>query len=259
MWKKEWFVLESQRNSRKFLTYISTIFIGLTLLTVVLLLNTNVTSSAYPFRNIARPYDLLPLALYVFCAFYLFPKFYKQHPSVFAQTLLLSLIPAIVTQLYMSFGSRELFDNSFNIAHFLTAFTYFIPFIGLGFNYLQSHKNEKRIINELHREAAEKQKAVRKLMESEKLSVTGKLARTIAHEVRNPLTNINMSLEQLEQSIEDKESAKLYMDIIKRSSDRIKQLITELLNISRPAALNMKNESVNKVLEETVQLANDRF
>jgi signal transduction histidine kinase len=49
------------------------------------------------------------------------------------------------------------------------------------------------------------------------------------------------------------------MDIIKRSSDRINQLITELLNISRPAALNMKNESVNTVLEDTLQLANDRI
>src|SRR5437868_7107083 len=44
-------------------------------------------------------------------------KFYERHPSVFSQTLLLSAFPAIATQLYMAFGSEEMYDNNFNIAH----------------------------------------------------------------------------------------------------------------------------------------------
>ena len=33
----------------------------------------------------------------------------------------------------------------------------------------------------------------------EKLAATGRIARTIAHEIRNPLTNINLSADQLKR------------------------------------------------------------
>src|SRR5437868_14732866 len=85
-------------------------------------------------------------------------KFYERHPSVFSQTLLLSAFPAIATQLYMAFGSEEMYDNNFNIAHFMTAFTYFIPFVGISLNYLQTHRSEQRVIRELSREAGRRRR-----------------------------------------------------------------------------------------------------
>src|SRR5207244_3177453 len=147
-------------NAKRFIAYIGVGFIILTLATIVILLvNSNIPRIVYPFRNIARTYDLIPLALYLVAAFYVFPKFYQRHPSIFSKTLLLSAFPAIATQLYMAFGSTELFDNNFNIAHFMTAFTYFIPFVGLGLNYLETHKNEQRVIVKLDEEARERKHA----------------------------------------------------------------------------------------------------
>lgn len=114
---------------------------------------------AYPFRNTAKSFDLLPLLMYIFLAAVMLPRFYSRYPSTFSKTLLLSTIPAIAGQLYMTFGSVELYDNSFNISHFMMAVAFFIPFTGLVLNYIETHKNEKNIITLLHQEFKERKEA----------------------------------------------------------------------------------------------------
>ena len=96
------------------------------------------------------------------------------------------------------------------------------------------------------------------LLIAEKLAVTGRIVRTLAHEVRNPLTNINLAVEQLEEEIPDNSLA-ILTEIIKRNGRRINDLISELLQSSRPAEVHPEIISVKKLLEETVGLANDRI
>ncbi len=105
-----------------------------------------------------------------------------------------------------------------------------------------------------------RKQAEQELLNIEKIAVTGKIARTIAHEVRNPLTNINLALEHLksEFKVED-ESFDLYVDIISRNSHRINQLITELLVSSKPSELNSSTSSIESIIDETLIMANDRI
>jgi PAS domain S-box-containing protein len=102
-----------------------------------------------------------------------------------------------------------------------------------------------------------RKKAERDVITAEKLAIAGKIARTLAHEVRNPLTNINLSVEQLEEDITN-ENYKPYFDIIKRNSKRINDLVTELIENSKPAALNEALISVQTILQNTIELAKDR-
>ena len=102
-----------------------------------------------------------------------------------------------------------------------------------------------------------RKKAERDIITAEKLAIASKIARTLAHEVRNPLTNINLSVEQLEEDITD-ENHKPYLDIIKRNSKRINDLVTELIENSKPAALNEELISVQNILQNTIELAKDR-
>ncbi|MBC7893509.1 MAG: GHKL domain-containing protein, partial [Sphingobacteriaceae bacterium] len=82
--------------------------------------------------------------------------------------------------------------------------------------------------------------------------------RTLAHEVRNPLTNINLSVEQMESDVQD-EDLRMYLGIIHRNSRRINDLISELLNSSKPAELVFKPVPVQEVLSEALKLAQDRM
>ncbi len=94
----------------------------------------------------------------------------------------------------------------------------------------------------------------------EKLAATGRIARTIAHEVRNPLTNINLSVEQLKGDFDltNKNTLQLF-DIITRNSNRINQLIADLLSSTKSAELSSQKISVNRLLDETLLLAKDRI
>jgi PAS domain S-box-containing protein len=95
-------------------------------------------------------------------------------------------------------------------------------------------------------------------LQIEKLAATGRLIRTLAHEVRNPLNNINMSVDQLltEKRSEDDQ---IYFDIVQRNSKRIDNLITELLESSRPYDLNFKQHSLQDIMDETLSMAEDRI
>lgn len=103
-----------------------------------------------------------------------------------------------------------------------------------------------------------RKRAEQEALRVEKLAATGRLVRTLAHEVRNPLTNINLSTEQLESEIVD-EDLRFYLDVIRRNSQRINDLISELLNSSKPAAINLNRHSIHQLLDETLHLAQDRL
>ena len=92
----------------------------------------------------------------------------------------------------------------------------------------------------------------------EKLGATGRLVRTLAHEVRNPLNNINMSVEQLAHSPETQESG-LFLDIIQRNSKRIGDLITELLDSARPSDLVFEKSTLQSIMDESIAEALDRI
>jgi len=89
---------------------------------------------------ISQPYEVAPLFLFIFAGLIVYPAFYKRYPSLFSHALLISVIPEIVAQLYMVFGSTALFDNNFNIAHFLKIMTYLVPFVGLCLDYVRTNE-----------------------------------------------------------------------------------------------------------------------
>ncbi|HXB07170.1 MAG TPA: ATP-binding protein [Puia sp.] len=92
----------------------------------------------------------------------------------------------------------------------------------------------------------------------EKLRSTATLLRTLAHEVRNPLTNINLSVEQLKPEM-DSEEANIYLEIIARNCGRIDSLISELLDLSRPAEISLQKTRLQEVLNNTLAAASDRI
>jgi PAS domain S-box-containing protein len=118
-----------------------------------------------------------------------------------------------------------------------------------GENYIQGiiHDNTSR------------KKAEKTALQAEKLAATGRLVRTLAHEVRNPLNNISLSIEQLLQQANDKE-AKMYFEIVQRNGKRIGDLITELLNSSRLSSqINLQKTSLQTVMDNAISAAIDRI
>jgi PAS domain S-box-containing protein len=119
---------------------------------------------------------------------------------------------------------------------------------------LESHESYQGLIHDI----TNLRRAERANVLVEKLGATSRLVRTLAHEVRNPLNNINMSVEQLvgDPTIEE---APLFLDIIQRNSKRIGDLITELLDSSRPSELSFEKCTLQSVMDDTISDALDRI
>jgi PAS domain S-box-containing protein len=96
-------------------------------------------------------------------------------------------------------------------------------------------------------------------LKAEKLGAANRLVRALAHEVRNPLNNINLSVEQLAQE-NITESGLVYMDIISRNCKRINDLISELLLSSSPPPENIREKrSLQNILDESIAAIIDRI
>ena len=102
-------------------------------------------------------------------------------------------------------------------------------------------------------------KEIKEYKQVEKFASTGRISRTIAHEVRNPLTNINLAAEQLKESIPATEENELLLNLVARNSMRINQLISNLLNATKFTELIQEEVSINELLEDALSLAGDRI
>lgn len=119
--------------------------------------------------------------------------------------------------------------------------------------------NGEGFVHGLVHDITELKKAEKAALQAEKLAATGRLIQTLAHEVRNPLNNINLSLEQLHHEISGVEDTEVYVEIIQRNSKRIGDIITELLNSSRPAEMSMQKKPLQSIMDESIAAALDRI
>jgi len=99
------------------------------------------------------------------------------------------------------------------------------------------------------------QEQYNKLQETERLAVVGELAAGMAHEIKNPMAGIKVSMEVLSQDSplgpEDKEVLHRVINEI----DRITALLKGLLNYARPPKPEMVSLDVNQLLEASIKSA----
>ena len=95
-------------------------------------------------------------------------------------------------------------------------------------------------------------------VQSERLAFTGRIAASIAHEIRNPLGNVSMAVQQLGEAFTENSPWAKHIEVIIRNTERINFLITELLNCARPPKLNMQSYDIHKILENILDSINTK-
>ncbi|MBI3815197.1 MAG: response regulator [Nitrospinae bacterium] len=139
----------------------------------------------------------------------------------------------------------------------------FIDRIIIQIENAQLNENLERKVEERTEELRETHK---KLLQAEKVASIGKLAASVAHEINNPVTSINLkihlllkTLKELKEMSDNKElSDKIQkgidgFDIIKRNTDRIAYIVKGLLQYARKPEEEMKRFDINQILENFIE------
>ena len=92
------------------------------------------------------------------------------------------------------------------------------------------------------------------LKRADRLALMGTLAAGLAHEVRNPLGGIKGAAQLLRRSVDNDPSVREFTDIMIREVDRVNQLIEQLLDLSRPADLELAPINIHEILEDVLLL-----
>ncbi len=89
------------------------------------------------------------------------------------------------------------------------------------------------------------------MKETEKLAVAGRIAAGIAHEIRNPLTTVRGYLQLLKTELPDR-IASLVERLLIPELDRANGIITDFLNIAKPADVKMETFRLHRFLRDDV-------
>jgi signal transduction histidine kinase len=101
------------------------------------------------------------------------------------------------------------------------------------------------------------EEANRKLVQHEKLASIGRMAATIAHEIRNPLTSVKLNIQKIAEEERFAEAIKAHFGLALEGIDQIERFIKELLNFTRVPELSLEKWTVEQIVEESLKMVKD--
>ena len=88
----------------------------------------------------------------------------------------------------------------------------------------------------------------------DRLAAIGRMAASIAHEIRNPLAAMRGSIQMLRADMAADSSQTELMEIILRESDRLNRIISDFLSYARPRSIIQTKVNVGELLQQTFML-----
>jgi len=118
--------------------------------------------------------------------------------------------------------------------------------------------------NEMVDKLAERMELEEKLKKNEQLSMIGQLSSGIAHEIRNPLNFMSLSIGHIKEavsgeSIEDKEDLQMLLDNLLKEIHRVNELIHNFLFLGKQITLHKEKVPYESLVHEALSLIKDKI
>jgi len=117
------------------------------------------------------------------------------------------------------------------------------------------HDEFGELANSFNEMAVSLQEQYAKLQQTEQLAVVGELAAGMAHEIKNPMAGIKVSMEVLSQDSPLPQEDKEVLLRVINEIDRITAMLKGLLNYARPPKPKLISLDINELLEGTIKSA----
>lgn len=125
----------------------------------------------------------------------------------------------------------------------------------LGERERRQTKTLRTATDELNRTYQELQGSLQRLRQAERLSAVGQLTANLAHEIRNPLTGIAGAADVLQQENLPEQTRLEFSRIVKKESQRLHHLLTDMLEYARTKPLNPRRVALQEMLTSVRSLS----
>jgi len=114
-----------------------------------------------------------------------------------------------------------------------------------------------RLNKSLQNKTKQLEETSRELVKSEKFTAIGELASRISHDIRNPLSNIHMSIELMKNSPSDtKLDSNIIqekLEVVSKNIERISHQINDVLGFVKNREINKKDFVISTCLKESIE------
>lgn len=124
---------------------------------------------------------------------------------------------------------------------------------------IQRNDEIGELVREYNKMVDELEKSARKLMETERESAWREMAKQVAHEIKNPLTPMKLSVQHLSRVVkpEDEESRKnlnRFSENMINQIESLSEIASAFSDFAKMPSVKFKKIDVNKVIENTLEL-----
>jgi signal transduction histidine kinase len=120
-----------------------------------------------------------------------------------------------------------------------------------------------KTFNEMVEKLREQRLLEERLHFAERSTAMGRLASAVAHEIRNPLNFINLSIDHLRQRIKPEEASRReeferILGNVKAEVSRLNRLVNDFLSFGKPMRLNVHLSAIGDLLREVTSLVDHK-
>ncbi|MFQ5520938.1 MAG: nitrogen regulation protein NR(II), partial [Candidatus Methylomirabilia bacterium] len=92
---------------------------------------------------------------------------------------------------------------------------------------------------------------------ADRLAALGRMAVSVAHEIRNPVAAIRFAVQVLKRELEPEARWAEYNDVLVKEVDRVNRILEQLLALGRPVQLELRPLNLHQILERVALLSEE--
>ena len=122
----------------------------------------------------------------------------------------------------------------------------------------RTQSGSESLLAELDEAYQRLRRAQDELVRRERLAVSGELAANVAHEIRNPLAIIGMSIQYLHSKLSAGHTFRQFTSAIVKKVKQLDEITTQLINYGHPRKLKLEARDLHRNLNHVLHLANSK-
>ena len=119
--------------------------------------------------------------------------------------------------------------------------------------------NGKPAVLGLCMDITERLEMEQKIKQKDRLSLIGSLSTSIAHEIRNPLSAIQVNIQLLMDRLKLEGNDLRRLEIAREQSIQLEYIVSQMMDFAKPIKLNYNMTSIHEIIDQSIEVFEDKI